>query len=555
MCALALGLATACSQDSLSPPDATYDGVWQEVVRQARERARAPFRAPDSTLSRNAANLSYGQMRGIRFRSDGAAWRDEASFQLQFFHPGGAFRTPVRIHLVEDDSVRPLPFDPALFHFGDEVAGLDLTLPPEAGYAGFRILHPMNDRARWDEVVSFLGASYFRLLGPEQVYGLSSRGLAVNVADPEGEEFPDFVAFWLVKPAPGDRSMTFFGLLDGPSVSGAYRFRLTPGTPSGIESKAGSSPPGDPEARAGAAAGGRSGDDGAGTVLAVEARLFARRDVRKLGVAALTSMYLHGTFRSGGDDDFRPRVHDSEGLLMHTGRGEWIWRPLTNGASLRVTSLRDEAPGGFGLAQRERRFESYLDLEALYHRRPSQWVAVDGGDWGSGGVELVEFPTASEFNDNIVAYWSPDGAMKEGEERTFRYRLVTFRERFEGGSLPGGDLEGQSLGQVVRTRIGWDGLPGQSDPAPRSQRRVVVDFQGGPLERLGPTDSVEAVVQTSSGTISELLVLPTPGGGRRATFSLRPRSGKGADIRLYLRRAGEVVTETWSYLWEPGLAH
>jgi glucans biosynthesis protein len=524
------------------PPGATAaaEAVWEQVILEARARSKEPYQAPDTTPSRPVADLSYGQMRGIRFHSEAAVWREAGPFRLQFFHPGGGFRTPVRFHLVEADSIRTLPFQADLFHYGDEVEGLDLALPPEAGFAGFRVLHRMNAPDRWDEVVSFLGASYFRLLGPHQVYGLSSRGLAVKVADPRGEEFPDFVDFWVLRPGPNDASLTFFGLLDGPSVVGAYSFQLHPGAGwGGVEEGSGS-----PESREVA--------DGTvrPTVMEVEVRLFAREDVRKLGVAALTSMYLHGTFRTGGNDDFRPRVHDSEGLLMHTSREEWIWRPLTNGRDLRVTSLRDVEPRGFGLVQRERGFESYLDLEAQYHRRPSQWVSVEAGDWRGGGVELVEFPTASEFNDNIVAYWSPDGAMQAGEERRFRYRLVTFDSRLQGGQLAGGPLEGQSLAQVARTRIGWDGLPGQAEPPPRDRRRVVVDFVGGPLAGLAPGDSVEAVATTSAGSVSELLVLPLPSGGRRATFALTPEPDRPADLRLFLRRGGRVLSETWSYLWE-----
>jgi glucans biosynthesis protein len=271
----------------------------------------------------------------------------------------------------------------------------------------------------------------------------------------------------------------------------------------------------------------------------VDATLYGRRDVARLGVAPLTSMYLHGTFRSGGEDDFRPRVHDSEGLLMETGRGEWIWRPLTNRQGLRITSLRDVDPWGFGLVQRTRDFGSYLDLEARYDLRPSQWVIPDG-DWGPGGVELVEFPTVSEFNDNVVAYWSPDGGLAAGEERGFRYRLETFDHR----------LRGEALGRVVRTRVGWDGLPGEAGPASRNRRRVVLDFQGGPLDGLTAGDSVTAVVQTSAGSVSEVVVLPLPEGGRRATFAVAVPSDQGSDLRVFLERGDAVLTETWSYLLE-----
>lgn len=508
----------------------------ESVIERARSLAAAPYRPRASRIVPAVADLSYGQYRGISFRRDSAVWRDEAPFELQFFHPGRGNDLPVRIHLVDNGRSTERPFRPGDFQYGDEVAGLDLSLPPEAGYAGFRVLHPLNDPGRMDEVVSFLGASYFRLLGPGQVYGLSSRGIAVDVAQPKGEEFPDFVEFWVERPAPGATALEFHGLLDGPSLAGAYHFRLVPG----------------------------DRESGRGTLLSVDARLFARRAIGKLGVAPLTSMYLHGTFRPGGEDDVRPRVHDSEGLLMRTSRDEWIWRPLTNGTDLRATSLRDVDPVGFGLAQRDRDFGHYLDLETRYDRRPSQWVAVDG-EWGGGGVELIEIPTESEFNDNIVAYWAPDGGMAAGAEHRYRYHLVTFDTELEDRALPSfadgpgdaveggrtGRIEGESRARVTRTRIGWDALPGQADPPPRSRRRVVVDFVGGPLDRIPASEAVEVVVTTSSGILEDVRVLSLPGGGRRATFALAAEEGSPADLRLFLTAGDSTLSETWSYLWHP----
>jgi len=516
--------AAAESPESVSMPAwAAVPGgptLFEHVTEYARLRAREPYVEPGPNVSSDVSGLTYAQYRGVRFRADRAVWRDGGSFQIQLFHPGGGNDTPVQVHLVENGRATRMPFDRDLFSYGDEVRGIDMAVPAEVGYAGVKVLFPLNDADRMDEVVSFLGASYFRLLGPGHVYGLSSRGLAVDVARPEGEEFPDFVEFWLVRPDAEARSLTIVALLDSPSVSGAFRFDLTPGV-----------------------------DDAAPTIMDVEACLFARSDVGKIGVAPLTSMYLHGTFDRGGEDDFRPRVHDSEGLLMQTGRSEWIWRPLTNGSGIRLTSLRDVSPAGFGLVQRDRAFGQYMDLEAQYHRRPSEWVEVVG-DWGRGGVELLEIPTNSEFNDNIVASWVPEGSFVAGEERTYRYRLITFDERLDS-EMQVSVREGQTLAQVARTRIGWDALPGEAAPPPRSQRRVVVDFIGGRLSDLAAEASIVADAQTSSGQISDLLVHVLPDGGRRATFTLTPDGDRGADMRVYLRLDEETVSETWSYLWEP----
>lgn len=500
------------------PADDPDAGVlFDSVAARARVRAAGPWTPPDTALSAATAKLTYGQLRGIRFRDEATLWRSGSPIRLQLFHPGGGFRVPVAVSLVEEGGVRTLDFDPRRFSYGDEVEEMDPALPAAAGHAGFRLLHPLNDPGRWDEVVSFLGASYFRLLGPGHVYGLSARGLAVGVAAPEGEEFPDFTRFWVVRPRPGAASVVIVALLEGPSVTGAYRFVLTPGVPGTDEAA-------EPPAASAAEP----------TVVDVDVRLFARRDLPRLGLAPLTSMYLHGTFRRGGDDDVRPRVHDSEGLLMQTGDGEWIWRPLTNRAGVSVTSLRDVAPRGFGLVQRDRDFASYLDLEAQYHRRPSVWVEVGDGEWGAGGVQLVELPSPSEFNDNIVASWVPDDGMEAGESRSFGYRLITFDAR----------LPGQTLQPVVRTRVGWDALPGQADPPPRTRRRIVVDFGPGPAEGLP-----EPRLQLSRGAAEDLRVEPLPGGGVRVTFALVPEDGAPADMRLQLLRGERVVSETWSWLW------
>lgn len=547
--ALALGALVACSEGEEPAPrggspssdgsptvapwvaDANGPSLVEHVTGLARRRAREPYVPPDHDLVAPARGLGYDAYRAIRFRDDEALWKGDGAFEIQLFHPGGASDVPVRIHLVEDGRSRALDFDSALFQYGEQAGGGPPELPPEAGYAGFRVLHPMNDPDKMDEVAAFLGASYFRLVGPDQVYGLSARGLAVDIAEPSGEEFPDFVEWWLVKPEVDATGVTLHGLLDSPSVAGAYRFHLRPGT--GPED---------------------TGSRPEGTTVDVTARLFFRSDVGKVGVAPLTSMYLHGPLLAHTHDDIRPRVHDSEGLSMLTADGEWIWRPLTNGKGVRVTSLRDVDPAGFGLVQRSRDFDDYLDLEALYHRRPSLWVDVEGA-WGAGGVELLEIPTPSEFNDNVVAYWVPDADPRAGEERTFRYRLVTFGSELvpEASGESADALPVQTVATVARSLIGWDALPGQSQPPPRSRRRVVVDYQGGGLDRLPVDPPVTASLSTSSGTISDLRVQPLPEGGRRVTFALEPEEDRGADMRLLLMHGDSVVSETWSYLWEPDL--
>ena len=499
--------ATESSTSLLAP--VTPATLFEHVTARARSLAETTYASPDAVLPAALERMDYEQYQSIRFRPEAALWQNETPFEVQLFHPGSLYRESVRIHLVYDQQIAALRFDKNRFRYDGSAASIADIVGPELGYAGFRIHYPLNSTAIKDEVVAFLGASYFRLLGRGHVYGLSSRGLAVDAALESGEEFPSFREFWLVRPGPEATTLTFYALLDSPSVTGAYRFDLEPGAPTALE---------------------------------VDARLYARHDVAKLGVAPLSSMFLYGPDRTPAFDDFRPQVHDSDGLLMHTAAGEWIWRPLSNGPGLQVTSLRDDTPRGFGLLQRDRDFDNYLDLEANYHRRPSEWVALGEGDWGRGGVELLAIPTGSEFNDNIAAYWVPDPPFMAGDERRYRYRLMTFDSR----------LEAQTLAQVERTRIGRDALPGQSASSGPSQRRIIVDFSGGDLSSFESTQPVEAQLETSAGQTSDLRVQPLPDGrGWRAVFRLSPAGNRPADMRLYLTLDGRPLTETWSYVWYP----
>ncbi len=491
------------------PDPLTATSLHDYVAELALRLAQQPHRPSARIVPDALAQLDYAQYRSIEFRPEAALWRGAGLFEVQFFHPGFLYQQPVRVHVVEDGRAKELFLDPESFRYPETVAAVTEGLVPGLGYAGFRVHYPLETPDRSQEAAVFLGASYFRLVGGGQVHGLSGRGLAVDVVPPGREEFPVFREFWLLRPSEGDTALVFFALLDSPSVTGAYRFELRPG---------------------------------ASTVLGVDARLHARRDIGKLGVAPLTSMFLYGPNRARDFDDYRPQVHDSDGLLMHTRADEWILRPLSNRRDLRITSLRDRDPRGFGLVQRDRRFDGYLDLEANYQHRPSLWVNVEGDAWGSGGVELVEIPTSSEFNDNIVAYWSPDQPFLAGQSRRYRYQLRTFDRR----------LEAQTLMQVERARIGWDALPGQSDPPPRSHRRFVIDF-GGVAATPGDNEGrIEAVLETSSGHSSAPNVQQLPSGmGWRATFDLTPDGERPADMRLFLTVDGARLTETWTYVWYP----
>ncbi len=491
----------------LEPGVASDRALFQYVTERARRLAGSSYAPAEATLPYNLTNLDYDQYRAIRFRPEAALWRDEARFEIQLFHPGYIYDEPVRIHLVRDAKTSELAFDTGLFHYEGPAAPVAAMVSPELGYAGFRVHYPLNDATIKDEVVVFLGASYFRLVGPGHVYGLSSRGLAVDVGLQKAEEFPDFREFWLVQPEPTATTLAMYALLDSPSVTGAYRFELHPG---------------------------------ANTTLEVDARIIARRDIEKLGIAPMSSMFLYGENRKPYFDDFRSQVHDSDGAMVHAASGEWIWRPLNNGPGTHVMSLSRGSPNGFGLFQRDRSFVNYLDLEAAYERRPSEWAEVEDPGWGSGRVELLTFETRNEFADNVAIYWVPEGGLDAGNERAFRYRLVTFD----------GHQPTQTVGYVARTRVGLDDLTRVAPGDAESPCRIVVDFVGGDLPHLGVAPA--AVVDASAGSTSDLTIQPLPNNeGWRAAFQLAPPGTGSSDLRLYLEADGRRVTETWSYTWHP----
>lgn len=501
-------------QDPPAQQEWSVDALFGHVMQRAESLAGEGYQPPQSSLPEALRNLGYDDYRDIRFREGHALWRDERLFEAQFFHPGFLYDIPVEIHALEDGQLSELEFDPEMFRYEGETSALRDTideLDPEAlGFAGFRLHYPLNRPDYKDELSVFLGASYFRLLGRGQSYGLSARGLAVDTATQEGEEFPTFRAFWLVKPEENASRITLFALLDSPSVTGAYRFDI---------------------------------QAGGNTVVNVDSRLYARSDVGKLGLAPLTSMFMHGEHSTNTHDDFRPEVHDSDGLLMETASGQWIWRPLSNPNQLKVTQLRDHSPRGFGLMQRDRDFESYMDTESAFQQRPSVWINPGEGDWGEGGLELVEIPSDSESNDNIVAYWVADGAFRAGESRRYQYRLSTYEDR----------IPEHRLGRVIRTFNGWGAIPGTPNPPPHSLRRFVIDFQGGDeLSSLAASQPVDAELNVSSGEVSDLVVRQLPDGETwRATFKLAPQGDEPADMQLRLMMRGAPLTETWSYNWNP----
>ena len=491
-----------------APPAEPGPFGFDKVQELARQRATREFKPPPQNLPAPLANLTYDQYRDIRFRPTSALWRDKSLFEVQFFHRGYRVRQRVSIYEVTAAGAGLVEYSPRLFTFGR------LLKPPklstEVGFAGFRVHYPLQSPGYKDELLVFLGASYFRVLGRNQHYGISARGLAIDTGSQSGEEFPTFTDFWLVRPQPNDRSLTIYALLDSKSVAGAYQFEIRPGEITQVE---------------------------------VHCDLFPRRAIAKLGVAPLTSMFLYGEDGTGRHfDDFRPQVHDSDGFLAETGHGQWIWRPLANPRELRVNRFMDENPHGFGLIQRDRSFAHYQDVESQYQSRPSYWVQPLG-TWGKGGVELVEIPSDEEIHDNMVAYWVPEQPVNGGKPLSFAYLLSAYAEN---PRWPPG-------GRVVAIRSGNPAVGDNKGRFGPGARRMLVEFAGGELDGLEGTQPVKAELNAENGQIDALTVQRVPESRVwRVAFVVTPRPKKPVvDLRGYLSLYGEVLTETMVYQWSP----
>ncbi len=473
---------------------------FEDVAELARRQAAAPYQPITAPMPPALANLSYDDAREIRYRPDQALWRG-GPYELQFFHRGYVQRDLVAVHLVENGQVRRLGYDPAAWDFGRLRAtrGLGPEQLDEPGPAGFRIHHPLNSPAYKDELVVFLGASYFRALGRGQRYGLSARALAIDTVGAGPEEFPRFTAFWIEQPAADAGSVTVHALLDSPRASGAWQFVIRPGE---------------------------------NTVMDVRARLFLRAPVAMLGLAPLTSMFQHGE-NQPRPGDFRPEVHDSDGLSV-AADGEWLWRPLVNPGSALASSFEVRRLQGFGLMQRDRRFAAYEDDEAHYERRPSAWVEPLG-DWGPGRVVLLQLPTPDETHDNIVAAWQPAQPPAPGQPLDLAYRL---------------HWQGE---QAARPATGWtvQSRRGRGWAAPQAgELQFIVDFDGPALASLPAEARVDAIVTPlANGRVLQAHAWRHPAGGWRMALRVqRLDPAQPLELRAFLQHGAQALTETWTAL-------
>lgn len=495
--ALAASLPASTSQDG----DVLDAGALMH--QRAQELSSQPARQLEIKLPGPYPSLDYDAYRSIRPDTSRRLWGGgESFFSAEPLHLGGVYRIPVRLDVWMKDAVeprlRPIAYEPGLFHFPDGLQPLERG----SGFAGWRLLSrdPIVDEPA--EFLVFQGASYFRAVGRDHGFGTSARAVALRTADPAGEEFPAITRLTLEEPGSDDRALTTHALLESESFTGVLSMVTTPGEE---------------------------------TVMDVEVTLYPRRELTSVGIAPLTSMFLFDkSFDARRFDDFRAAVHDADGLQMITGAGERLWRPLRNPEKLQVSAFADTNPRAFGLMQRDREFAAFGDTEARYDRRPSVWIepSSEGGGWGKGAVTLVEIPSKTEFNDNVVVSWRPESPRTPGQPHRFAYRVRWCDDAPDGAPLM----------RVVDTATGL---------APNSGKRLlVIDFErrgDAPLDLSG----LEVQAQSSSGSIKRARVEALPGGRTcRATLEFEPAEGADvSELSLRLVREGKAVSERWMHRW------
>ncbi|MBN2466645.1 MAG: glucan biosynthesis protein [Deltaproteobacteria bacterium] len=485
--------------------------TFESVLGKARKLAQQPF-TETKDVSEFLRGITYDEWRNIHFKPESALWEGEKiPFTVQFFHPGMLYNRTVKVNIVGTERISEVAFLKDFFHYGQN--DLQEKIPDNLGFAGFRIHYPINTKDYYDEVAVFLGATYLRAVARNQQYGLSARGLAVDTALSRGEEFPYFKEFWIVKPAPGANEIVVYALLDSKSVTGAYRYVVKPGKE---------------------------------TVMRVKSTLFMRDTVVKLGIAPLSSMFFYGeTINQRPTDDFRPEVHDSDGLMIAFRSGEWLWRPFTNYRTLQIYSFEASNPVGFGLVQRDQDFNNYQDLEARYDLRPSVWISPTNS-WGDGRVELIQIPTDNEMNDNIIALWAPKAPPKAGQSLSLSYTLTWHSA--DGARPPNG--------RVVATRT-------ERGRVERS-KKFIIDFAGKQLESFSPDKPLTAIVTVDERTrlLEQQLYKNRITKGWRLVFQILPEEENSLDrvlpprrtpieLRAFLKDGNNAVTETWSHAFYP----
>lgn len=487
---------------SIVPQQAVAGFSFDNVVQKAKVLSEKPYQPPQP-VPKFMRDISYEAYQGIRFNPDSSVWREKQSnFQFMLIIPGLFYTHPVALNVIEAEGPHLLPFKKTDFVFADPE--VEKRVPADVGFAGFKLTFPLNKKNEQNQFLVFAGASYFRGVGKDNVFGISGRGLAIDTGLPSGEEFPAFTEFWLVRPSPDAKEMMIYGLLDSKSLTGAYQFIIFPGSP---------------------------------TKMKVKSQLFPRKNIQLLGTAPLTSMFFYGENTPRPTGEWRQEVHDSDGLQIHDAiSGEWLWRPLLNPLTLEMDFFSTDKVQGFGLLQRDDNFKDYEDLGAVYEKRPSAWVEPQN-DWGQGKVVLVQLPTPQETNDNIVAFWTPKTPVTPETPLSLAYDV----------NFGTSDISGNPMGTVLHTFIG-DGNRIGGGKVPNAYR-IIIDFTGGPLAKLSADTPINGQVTALEGgeILEHFVEYNAQIKGWRLSILAKPAQNKPLHVRAFLNTETTTLTETWTY--------
>jgi glucans biosynthesis protein len=464
------------------------------AIAEAKDLSRKLFKPISSELPPPFRGLTYEQYASIREQPGTAIWTAEKTgFTIEPLHRGFIFASPVELNLVADGQARRIIYDPALYDFGS------LTVPDkigDMGFSGFRILAQASGGPAL--LAIFQGATFFRAVAAGQTPGAIARALSINTADTRAEEIPFFRKIWIERPSLAAAALVIYALIDSESITGACRFTLRPGE---------------------------------ATIIDTECTLFARAAVDNLGLSAISAAHFSCPLGQRRSDDLRPCISETGGLQMLTGKGEWLWRPVSNRDTLQLSAFADENPRGFGFLQRDRFFDHYQDDDQHFESRPSLWIEPIG-DWAQGALQLIEIPSDSEANDNIIAYWKPKQPLAAGSEVSYAYR------QFWCWSPP----EQPPLAVAMQSRSGKGSAP--------KRRRFLVEFTG---ETLGEPETLAAMkpnLNVAPGAILSLRSFARPDNKScRVLFEIDPGGESYTEMRLVLEAAGKPLSETWLYRW------
>ncbi len=512
------------AEDDLNPSAETEQAqsrmeetfTLDSVAALASELASAPYRPAQHPQAEFLSEISEWQWNALSFKPEKSLWRN-LPFELEFFHPGFIYNNTVEVAIVRQGRPEPLAFDPELFNYPDARLKREAS-ERQLGFAGFRLRYPLNDIQRKDEFLVFLGATHFRSLARHAAYGLMARGLIINPAAPEGEQFPYFRRFWLVEPAEGQSWLTIYALMDSPALTGAYEIVVKPGL---------------------------------SVVMEVSARLFPRSGSEypaRVGLAPLSTMYLYSEKENGSPNDYRPELHNSDALLFSSGPNEWIRRPLSNPKRLQSHSFELKNPRGFGLIQQDDSFDHYQDLTGRFERRSSLWIEPKG-DWGPGSLELVEIPSCQEIHDNVLAFWvarqepaqppQAGGAEIEDQGPPPPRPMMNFASSMywlRPNVVP------HSKARAVATRL---------VRLPDSGRvKFLVDFEGRELEDMSAETGLSSVVESSAEAqvLDRQLIKNPVTGGWRLIFTVEPSQDNGVIDSLRSARGQQRTLRLWAFL-------